>query len=81
MLKNIENKLKEVRYMYKEIVHGLLDTRNKIFNAMNKFQSINKELTQHIELAQVGKFIEWTRNIRSQYKVDIFSTFDIKKVD
>ena len=66
--------------MYRDIVHSLLDTRANIFNAMSRFQAINKELTQHIELAQVGKFIECTRNIRSRYKVDIFSTFDIKKV-
>ena len=58
MQKSIENKLRDVRLLYRDIIYKLLDTKQKILNAMDKFQSINRELCHHIELIQIGKFIE-----------------------
>lgn len=45
-------------FNYKDIAIDLIKTRQRIFDAMEKFQDINKDITKNIQLKQIGQFIE-----------------------
>jgi histidyl-tRNA synthetase len=72
--------LTELRRFYTRIIYETLDLRNKILDGMKQFNELNAKVTKHLDLEQLGKFIDCSRHICCKYKIDIFSTWGIKKV-
>lgn len=80
IVKDYWAKLTGVRRLYREIVHDIWKLPTKIYEAMTKFNEVNREFTKQFDLTQMGKFIECSRTFRCKYQIDIFTTFDAKRV-